>query len=149
MESLAHALRPLNWTLSMSGCPIIPYKRKFVNYFLNLHALALVIVGIIFCNFIHDVGIRSDVALIVRVVMFFWNLQYLAWSVLFILVLWKTKGQLGLFLLELSKFLGPENNEKIFRFTIGLVLNKIFTFLINRVVYVFFYLRGDSLMDFN
>ena len=139
MESLAHALRPLNWGLSMSGCPIIPYKRKFVNYLMNLHGVGLIIVAIIFCNFKSEVGVRGDVAHIVQVVMFVWNLQYITCSVVFILVLWKIKGQLRLFLLEISEFLDTESNQIIFRFTIGLFVSKMFIFLIIRVVFLSFY----------
>ena len=139
MESLAHALRPLNWCLSMSGCPITPYKLKFVNYLMNLHAVGLIIVAIQPSNFRNDVGIRSDVSLVVRIVMFIWNLQYFAWSVIFILVFWKIKGQLRLFLAELSEFLDSESNQKILRFTIGLLVNKIFFYLTVRGVFVFFY----------
>ena len=139
MESLAHALRPLNWSLSMSGCPIIPYKQKFVNYLMNLHAVALIIVAIKSCSFKLEIGIRSDVAPIVEIVMFIWNLQHVTCSVVFILVLWKTKGQLGLFLSELSGFLNPENNAKIFRFTIGLLVNQMFFYMTARVVYISFY----------
>ena len=140
MESLQHSLRPLNWDLSLSGCPILPYKRKLVNYLLNLHGFILII-NVIVLLFHEEVniGISSKAPFVIHFMMFVWNLCYIAYCISFILIVWRTRDQL-VFLVskELAPHLIPADHQKIFSFTAKLFLHKLVSLAVIQGTFVTF-----------
>ena len=139
MELLPCSLRPLNWQLSMCGCPIFPYKCKFVNYLLKIHGLTLIgTVIILYSNTEVDVGIGSDVSSIIRFMLFVWNLSFFGYCIALNLVVWRTKDQLIILLRELSQFLTRKDHVKILGLTTEFFLCKMLcTFVIRGLVVTF------------
>ena len=135
MDKLIHSLKPLNWNLSMSGCPIIPYKSKPVNVFLKLHAIILIILTV--WNFKLDVSVVSDVPLVVQVLMYFWNLQHYTCSISFITIVWTARQSLQLLLKELSEYLTDKDYKKIRIYSACLLVYKALHLSIMRALLVF------------
>ena len=138
MEStLFYSLRPLNWELSMCGCPIFSYKWKFVNFLLKLHGCILIVFLITLgCSQATDIGIKSTVPIIVRLMMLFWNLTSFGYGIVFILIVWKVKPEVDLLLKKLSEYLTLEDHDKILGFSTKLLLHKLLYCLIVRIPYV-------------
>ena len=138
MASLRHSLRPLNWELSLCGCPIFSYKYKFVNFLLTLHGLTLIssLVTLAFSQ-TTDIGVNSNSPTLLRLMVFIWNMVLCGYAVLFTLTVWKFSKAIGLLLEKISQYLTPQDHYKIHRFTSKLFLYKLLTFLILKVPHVF------------
>ena len=138
MESLRYSLRPLNWELSMCGCPIFPYKYKFVNHLLKIHELALVITTVITLLFTqtNDIGIGSDDSSIIRFMMLIWNLSFFGYCIALNLVVWRTKNQLNILLRELSQYLTQKDHVKILGLTTKFFLHKLLYTLVVRGLFI-------------
>ena len=137
MDNLIHSLRPLNWDLSLSGCPIIPYKSKFVNLLLNLHAIILIILSLISCHSKLDVGVTKDTPVVVQILMYFWNLEYYTCSISFIIIVWTSRQQLQLFLKELNEYLTEEDYKTIRTYSTYLLVHKILYLSLVRTIFIF------------
>ena len=139
MESLRYSLRPLNWELSMCGCPIFPYKSKFLNYLLNLHGLILIAIFItsLFTK-TTDFGIGSDASSIIHFMMFIWNLSSFGYCIVLNLVVWRAKNQLIILLRELSQYLTRKDHFKILGLTTKFFLHKLlYTFVVRGLIVTF------------
>ena len=144
MDKLTHSLKPLNWDLSLSGCPIIPYKSKPVNVLLNLHAIILIILSLIACNSKSGVGATKDAALLVQVLMYFWNLQYYISSISFIIIVWTSRQQLQLLLKELNEYLVGKDYQTIRRYSACLLVHKVLYLTIVKTLFTFLYIWKKS-----
>ena len=139
MESLRYSLRPLNWELSMCGCPIFPYKSKFLNYLLNFHGLTLttVILALIFLQ-TNDIGIGSDDSSTICFMLLIWNLSYFGYCITFYLVVCSIKNQLIILLRELSQYLTRKDHVKILGSTTKFFFLKLFyTFVMRGLIVTF------------
>ena len=147
MELLRRSLRPLNWDLCLSGCPIFSYKWKPVNYLLRLHAIILIITIVInvFDN-TANIGVQNNTHLIVGVMMMVWNSVGFGYSIAFILIVWWTRKRLNVLLNELSKYLTREDHRQILVFTTRLFIFKVTFTLLFRGLYVYS-LFGDAIQD--
>ena len=141
MELLPHSLRPLNWQLSMCGCPIFPYKCKFVNHLLKIHGLTLIAsVIILYSNTEVDIGIGSDVSSIIRFMLFIWNLSFFGYCIALNLVVRRAKDQLIILLRELSRYLTRKDHVKILGLTTEFFLYKMLcTFVLRGLVVTFIF----------
>ena len=140
MDSLQHSLRLLNYELSCSGCPIFPYKRKLVNYLLNLYGFILIlsIIVLLFDKEV-DIGISSNAPFVIQFMMFVWNLCYFAYCISFILIVWKTRDKLvSLVFKELAPHLTPTDHQQIFSFTAKLLVHKVTSVFVHRGSFVYF-----------
>ena len=137
MQLLRYSLRPLNWELSICGCPIFPYKCKFVNYLLKVHGLALIAI-VVALLFITEVDIGSDVSSIIRFMMFIWNLSFFGYCIALNLVVWTTRDQLIILLKELSQYLTQQDHVKILGLTTKFFLHKLFCTVVVRGLIVTF-----------
>ena len=130
-------MRPLNWDLSLTGCPIFPYKWKPVNWLLKLHGFILICIFIaLVCNQATDVGVRNNAPHIIRFMMAIWNLWAGIYSVSFIVGIWRTRASIRMLLNDLSKYLTNIDHGTILRFTTKLLLHKILFTLLVRGTYV-------------
>ena len=135
MESLKRSLRPFNWDLSLSGCPIFAYKKKAVNYFMKIHALLLVVIffGTLTKNTADSAVNTSD---IVRFITFLWNILVFSYRLTFILIVWRVREQLVLLLKEFTNYLTKENYGQISRFATKLFLHKLLFILFGKGSYL-------------
>ena len=149
MELLRRSLRPLNWDLCLSGCPIFSYKWKPVNYLLRLHGIILIItIVIIFFDRTTDVGVKNNTHLIVGVMMMVWNVVGFSFYISFVLIVWWTRNRLNVLLNELSKYLTREDHRRILVFTTRLFIFKVTYTLLFRGFYMYS-LFGDAFQDKN
>ena len=120
MDSLSSSLKPLNFGLSFSGCPIFPSKYRLVNYITRIYGLFLLI--FLPPTFIADVdvGILEDHPLLVKLMMRFWHLCFLFCTGLFIILIRFKRTKIGLLLDCLEKTLSPRDHKDIFRLSITL-----------------------------
>ena len=126
MDPLVYSLRPLNWSMAMSGSQLFPFKYKFVNFLLKLHAIGLIITGGLRVRNVHnEIGIDSDSPLIIILMMHVWNLQLYFGNLAYIVVVWRINRQLKALLCELSEYLDRVDYSQIFRFSICIFINKI------------------------
>ena len=152
MQSLKHSLRPLNWDLSLSGCPIFVYKKKAVNYLMKIHALLLVAIFFgILVESVADLAVKSNAPYIVRFMTFLWNISLFGYRFTFILTVWRARKRLNLFLTQLTNYLTEENYEQISRFATKLFLHKLLFFLVGKgsyALYIFCKIfRGNNGID--
>ena len=149
MELLRCSLRPLNWDLSLCGCPIFSYKWKPVNYLLRLHGIILMITVVtnVFNKTI-DVGVKNNTYLIVGVMMMVWNLIGCGFYVAFILIVWWTRKRLNVLLNNLSKYLTRADHRQILVFTTKLFIFKVIYTLLFRALYMYSFF-DDALRDKN
>ena len=139
MESLEYSLRPLNWNLSLCGCPIFPDKREFVNHLLKLHGIILIIFLIILsCNQTTSVGLKDNSPTIIKLIMLTWDITSFGYFIFFILIVWKSRREIRHNLKEISEFLTQEDHSNIFRFAIKLFLYKLIYMIVLRGPYLFF-----------
>ena len=140
MESLQHSLRPLNFELSMCGCPIFSYKRKLVNYLLYLLGFILILnIIILLLHKEVDIGITDNAPFVIHFMMFVWNLCYFAYCISFILIVWKTRDKLvSLVFKELAPHLTPTDHQQIFSFTAKLLVHKLVCIVLLRGSFVYF-----------
>ena len=139
MELLRYSLRPLNWQLSMCGCPIFPYKSKFLDHLLNFHGLALTAIFIIsLVTKTTDFGIGSDASSIIHFMMFIWNLSSFGYCIALNVVVWRTKNQLIILLRELSQYLTRKDHVKILGLTTKFFFHKLLYTLVVRGLIVTF-----------
>ena len=151
MESLQHSLGPLNFELSLSGCPILPYKRKLVNYLLHLYGFILIInVIVLLFHEEVDIGISSKAPFVIHFMMFVWNLCYFAYCIAFIIIVWKTRDQMvSLVFKELAPHLIPVDHQKIFSFTAKLFLHKLASLVVLRGSFVTFAIWNSTGLGIN
>ena len=144
MQLLRYSLRPLSWELSMCGCPIFPYKSKFLNYLLNFHGLILIVTFIIqfFTNKL-DIGIGSDASSIIHFMMLLWNLSFFGYCIALNLVVWRTRDKLIILLKELSQYLTRKDHVKILGLTTKFFLHKLLYTLVVRGLIVTFSFWGN------
>ena len=140
MSSIRNSLRPLNWELSIYGCPIFSYKHKFVNFLLTLHGFTLIffIITLAFTQDT-DIGVNSNSPALVRLMMLVWNFVLCSYAVLFTLIVWKYRKAIVLLLDQISQYLTPEDHDKMFRFTSNLFHYKFLNFLTVRAPYIVFF----------
>ena len=124
----------------MCGCPIFSYKRNFVNLLLKLHGLILItyLITLAFSQ-ATNVGIKSDSPTAFQLLMLFWNLALSAYSILFTLIVWKSKKAIRLLLKEISEYLTSQDHHKMFRFTSKLFVHKLLNFIIVKVAFIVFF----------
>lgn len=146
MESLIDSLRPLNLALFASGCPLIPFKWKIVNFLSNLHAAGLTLISIYAI-----ITSESDIAhpsmktsIVLTMMMYIWNMQYHACSTIFIFIVRRSGRKLNVLLDELSKYLSAQDHAKIRRFMVCLVVHKIIYYLIVKLIIGIFYVRQKT-----
>ena len=140
MSSLRHSLRPLNWELSIYGCPIFSYKHKFVNFLLTLHGLILISVIITLrISQTTDIGVNSNSPTLVRLMMFVWNFVLCSYAVVFTLIVWKYRKAIVFLLEQISQYLTPEDHDKMFRFTSNLFYYKFLNFFTVRAPNIVFF----------
>ena len=146
MESLERSLRPLNWDLSLSGCPILPYKSQPVNYLLKLHGFIIILnVSVLLLQKEVDIGISSKAPFVIHFMMFVWNLCYIVYCILFILIVWRTRDQLVLLISkELAPHLIPVDHKKIFSFTAKLFVHKLVSLAVIQGTFVAFVIWSDT-----
>ena len=137
MELLRCSLRPLNWDLSLCGCPIFSYKWKPVNYLLRLHGIILIITILTNIFKTTNVGVKNNTHLIVGVMMMVWNLTGFGFCMAFILIVWWTRKRLNVLLNELSKYLTRADHRQIFSFTTKLFIFKVTFTLLFRAFYMY------------
>ena len=140
MSSLRNSLRPLNWEMSMCGCPIFSYKHKFVNFLLTLHGLILItfLLTLVFSE-TTNIGVKSDSPTIVRFMMLIWNLAAFGFAVVFTLIVWKSRIAIRLLLEEISSYLTLHDYYKIHRFTSKLFIHRLLYCIIIRIPYITFF----------
>ena len=149
MELLQCSLRPLNWDLSLCGCPIFSYKWKPVNHLLRLHAIILITAFLIsFFDKTTDVGVKSNTHPIVGVMMMVWNLVGFGFYIAFILIVWWSRKRLNILLNELSKYLTRADHRQILVFTTRLFIFKVIFTLLFRGFYMYSFF-GDAIQDKN
>ena len=138
MESLEYSLHPLNWDLSLSGCSIFPYKWKSLNYLLKIQGLILVIVlSFSVYNHATDIGVRNNTPIIINLMMWFWNLWALGYSISFIIIVWRTRASLRVLLQDFSLFLSNKDYGNLRRFTTKLFIHKLLYTLLVKGANVF------------
>ena len=136
MESLEHSLRPLNWDLSLCGCPILPYKWKLVNYLLKVLGILLVIIFIfIQVNETAVFGIKHS-SFIVFYMMIFWEFICFCYCISFIGIILSSNERLVFLLKQMSINLTPEDHEKILGFSIKMFIHKLLTTVLMRGIFV-------------
>ena len=149
MELLRCSLRPLNWNLSLCGCPIFSYKWKPVNYLLRLHGIILIIT--ILTNVFDkttNVGVKSNTHPIIRVMMMVWNLLGFSFYVAFLLIVWWTRKRLNVLLNKLSKYLTRVDHRRILVFTTKLFIFKVTYTILFKGFYMYSFF-GDVPRDKN
>ena len=138
MELLRCSLHPLNWDLSLCGCPIFNYKWKPVNYFLGLHAIILIInILIPLFDKTSDVGVKNNTHPIVGIMMMVWNLLAFSFYVAFILIVWWIRKRLNVLLNELSKYLTRADHRQILVFTTKVFIFKVIFTLLFEGFYIY------------
>ena len=138
MESLEYSLRPLNWDLSLSGCPIFSCKWKPLTYLLKTHALIL-ITSLSFSVYNHatDMGVRNNTPIIINLMMWFWNIWGLGYSISFIVIVWRTQASLRVLLQTMALHLTDKDYGNLRRFTTKLFIHKLLYTLLVKGANVF------------
>ena len=110
----------------MSGCLLFRFHGKVSNSVLYLHCIVLLVFGFIqYWNSARDVGVNYDSPIIVILMMFLWNSLFTTNSLLFIVVIWKSKKTILSILEESSRFLGKTDHKTLFRVSLGLLIFKV------------------------
>ena len=149
MELLQCSLRPLNWDLSLCGCPIFSYKWKPVNYLLRLHGIILITALITtFFDKTTDIGVKRNTHPIIDVMMMVWNSVGFGYDIAFVLMVWWTGKRLNVLLNELSKYLTRVDHRRILVFTTKLFIFKVTYTILFRGFYMYSFF-GDALRDKN
>ena len=137
MESLEYSLRPLNWDLSLSGCPIFPYKWKPLNYLLKIQGLILItIFSFSLYNHTTDIGVRNNSPIIINLMMWIWNLWGFGYSTSFIVIVWRTRASLRVLLQNMALYLTDKDYRNLRWFTTKLFIHKLLYTLLVKVPYV-------------
>ena len=124
----------------MSGSPLFPFKYKFINFLVKLHAIDLIITGgLRAINVQNEIGIDSDSPLVIVLMMHVWILQTYFGNLAFIVVVWRTNRKLKALLCELSEYLDRVNYSQIFRFSIFIFINKIVYMVVVKFSFVIFF----------
>ena len=144
MESLKYSLRPLNWDLSLCGCPIFSYKWKLVNYLLKVHGILLVIIFIfIQVSETAVIGIKHR-SFIVFCMIIFWELVCFGYCISFIGIILSSNERLVFLLKQMSINLTPKDHEKILGFSTKMLIHKLLATVLMRVIFVAYGVWNNS-----